>query len=473
MPPVATPFNASSRRSAGPQFASTPRFFLSQTPASSRASQDVDSIDHEDFPYATPVPTTRISKRVREHVPTPCQRDTIEDSEAEPDEDATPNLFAKEGISDEELHSSSPGELGEIDAAFEELFGSTRDRTKRRRVYWNSNDDGTPSVQRRKPHADTIVTSSPDPPPSLPADNSTPSASYHTPNQTRPEPRFLKPVRPAPETPRPITPASIRSSSFQPRRFVLSASRLPPSSQTQPDMRPPASTATTTIPSSQRRTPAFVLPRSPSPTREEDDATGIPTPFSPSSRTLRRRGRHRSATPNYVPGGMAAEVRSWILEMGAKREQQQASPSYCQRTDPSSPDIRKYSIAVRINSAHQSALRSCGALAFVQGHSVDSLGVSSERDTHNEPQMRNVLLLGPPRQPSMQSRHAAIRIPDLKPGNTIGVCRGLAWEVDLGEHQGAQVSGTDLSLNDLSPSDRSHLQTAGKWHVGMEWELIS
>ncbi|RAL06105.1 uncharacterized protein BO80DRAFT_450859 [Aspergillus ibericus CBS 121593] len=470
MPPVATPFRASSRRSAGPQFASTPRFFLSQTPASSRASQDVE--DHDDFPYATPVPTARAAKRVRTHVPTPRQREIIEDSEAEPDEDATPHLFTKEGISDEEPQSSLPGELGEIDAAFEELFGPTRDRTKRRRVYWNNNNDGTPSTQR-KPHADTIVTSSPDPPPSPSADNPTPSASYHTPNQARPEPQFLKPVPPATETPQPITPASIRPSSLHPRRFVLSASQLPPSSQTQPGIRLPTSTTTTPIPSSQRRTPAFVLPRSPSPTRDNDDPTGIPTPFSPSSRALRRRGRHRSATPNYVPGGMAAEVRSWILEMGAKREQQQTSPSYNQRTDSSLPDIWKYSIAVQIHSARQMALRSCGSLAFVQGHPVVSRGETSESDTHNETQMKNVLLFGPPRQSSMRSRHAAIRIPELKPGDTIGVCRGLAWEVDLGEHQSAQVSGTDLSLNDLSPSDRSHLQTAGKWHVGMEWELIT
>ncbi|PWY96561.1 hypothetical protein BO94DRAFT_14468 [Aspergillus sclerotioniger CBS 115572] len=472
MPPVATPFRAS-RRNAGPQFASTPRFFLSQTPASSRPSQDVESIDHDDFEYATPVPTARTSKRLREHVPTPRQREIIEDSEAEPDEDATPPLHSKEGILDEEPQSSSPGEPGELDAVFEEIFGSTRNRTKRRLVSWTNSNDDTSSILRSKPRADAIATSSPDPPPPPLADNLTPSASYHTPNKALPEQRFRKPVRSAPEIQQPTTPASIMPSPLQPRRFVLSASQLPPSSQTQSGIRPPNSTATTPIPLSQRRTPAFVLPRSPSPTHEEDDLTGIPTPFSPSSRALRHRGGRRSAAPNYVPGGMAAEVRSWILEMGAKREQQQTSPSYYQRTDSSSPDTRKYSVTVRINSAHQTALRSCGSLAFVQGHPVDTLGVSSGPVTYDESQLKNVLLLGPPRQPTHQTRHATIRIPELKLGDTIGVCRGLAWEVDLGEHQNAQVSGTDLRLDDLSPLDRSYLQTAGKWHVGMEWELIS
>ncbi|GKZ32691.1 hypothetical protein AbraIFM66950_002290 [Aspergillus brasiliensis] len=445
MPPVATPFRASSRRSAGPQFASTPRFFLSQTPASSKASQEVDSIDQDDFSYATPAPSARNIKRVREQVPTPRPKELIEDSD-HPD-DGAPNAG--------ELQSSSPPEIGELDAAFDEVFGSIRDRQKRRRVSGNNGTDDTPSVQRRRP-ADRILTSSPDPPGA--ADESTPSIQFHTPKQTRPESGFRKPMRPA-ETPHPVTPASIQHSSLQPRRFVLPASQLPPSSQAIPP-----STATS-VPSSQRRTPAFVLPRSPSP--QEDDPTGIPTPFSPSSRALRRRGRHRSAALNYVPGGMAAEVRSWILEMGAKREQQQTSPSSYRTTNPYPLDL--YAIAIRITSARQSVLPSCGALAFVQGHPVDS-SESNDTDTQPQTQIKNVLLLGPPRQ--QKSRNAATQIPDLKPGDVVGVFRGLAWEVELGEHKDVPVSGADFDLKDLSPSDRLHLQSAGKWHIGMEWELI-
>ncbi|KAI2904573.1 hypothetical protein CBS76997_4176 [Aspergillus niger] len=451
MPPVATPFRASSRRSAGPQFASTPRFFLSQTPASSRPSQEVDSIDQDDFAYATPAPSARNIKRVREQVPTPRPKEFIEDSD-QPDDDAAPN----EG----ELQSSSPPEPGELDAAFDEVFGSIRDRQKRRRVSGNNGANDTPSVQRRRP-ADRILTSSPDPPGA--ADESTLSVQFHTPRQTRPESGFRKPVRPA-ETPHPVTPASINPSSLQPRRFVLSASQLPPSSQTQTSTAIPPSTATP-APTSQRRTPAFVLPRSPSP-QEDDDPTGIPTPFSPSSRALRRRGRHRSTAHNYVPGGMAAEVRSWILEMGAKREQQQMSPSYYRRTDSSSLDL--YTIAIRITSARQSALPSCGALVFAQGQLINS-SETNETNTEPQTQMKNVLLLGPPRQ--QKSRHTATNVPDLNPGDVVGVFRGLAWEVELGKPAPASEIGFDL--NDLIPSDRSHVQSAGKWHVGMEWELIS
>lgn len=94
---------------------------------------------------------------------------------------------------------------------------------------------------------------------------------------------------------------------------------------------------------------------------------------------------------------------------------------------------------------------------------------SSENNETDTIETKNVLLLGPPRQE--KSRHAATHIPDLEPGDVVGVLRGLAWEVDLGEPAPALEKGLDL--DGLSQSDRSYMQSAGKWHVGMEWELIS
>ncbi|PYH97094.1 hypothetical protein BO71DRAFT_448227 [Aspergillus ellipticus CBS 707.79] len=486
MPPVATPFRAS-RRSAGPQFASTPRFFLSQTPASQQASQGVD-VD-EDLPYATPVPAGRASKRGRQ-APAP-QKDIIEDSDDEPDDDSPYRpANAREGTSS---RSSTPDERTEIDIAFEELFGSTSDRSKRRRVSWNNKTHTeTPSIPRRRSNADYIVISSPDPPspladthhPSPPATTHlppppssaaaannppTPSAPvqppYQTPKQAPPTRIFPKPVLPGPETPRPpSTPATAPL-----RRFILA--QPPPSSQHQSTLRPSTIATTTPIPpsQSQSRTPAFVLPRSPSPPPDNDNNNNgdtIPTPFSPSSRALRRRGRNRQSQ-NYVPGGMAAAVRGWILEMGAKREQQQQ-----QQQQPSpyahSPDMEKYSIAVRISSVRQSALGSCGALAFVRGCPVGS----AEGDEPGDVQMKNVLLLGPPAT-AAQSR----RIPDLKAGMVVGVFRGLAWDVDLGESSGiSQVLGTEMgipAIEDMPQSDREDLTSRGKWHIGMEWEVVS
>lgn len=152
--------------------------------------------------------------------------------------------------------------------------------------------------------------------------------------------------------------------------------------------------------------------------------------------------------------------------MGAKREQQQMSPSYYRRTDSFSLDL--YAIAIRVTSARQSALPSCGALVFAQGQLINS-SETNETDTEPQTQMKNVLLLGPPRQ--QKSRHTATNVPDLNPGDVVGVFRGLAWEVELGKP--APASEIGLDLNDLIPSDRSHVQSAGKWHVGMEWELIS
>lgn len=106
-------------------------------------------------------------------------------------------------------------------------------------------------------------------------------------------------------------------------------------------------------------------------------------------------------------------------------------------------------------------------MAFAQGHTVDP-SETNATDTRFQTQTKNVLLLGPPRQ--QKSRHSATHIPDLEPGDVVGVFRGLAWEVDLGEPAPALEVGLDL--DGLSQSDRSYMQSAGKWHVGMEWELI-
>ncbi|KAE8152225.1 hypothetical protein BDV25DRAFT_73449 [Aspergillus avenaceus] len=410
MPPFSTPFRlpASRRPNSarpGSQFASTPRFILSQTPSNNRRGSDDDLIDAES-PESTPLPTGRV-RRDRDTRPIP--KDVIEDSDELGQSDGDPD--------------SNSENAGEVDSEFEALFGPTR--AKRRRVSLEpvSLDPETPFTQRRK--RDNIQTSSPETSPTRDR------AVNHIPPE-------------ATETP--STPAPTKPSFRSNPRFVLADSQLPSSTQPQFSTRVPASTAP---PSSTQRKPAFVLPRSPSPSRGREDPL-IPTPFSPSARALGRRGR-RPGAPSYLPGGMAAEVRSWILEMGSKRDQMDLATEGV-------PDLQKYFLVVRVVEARQSSLANSGPLAFVRGRPVSSL---DDENIESQLETRNVMLMGPPR--------ARQTTPGLGPGNLVGVHRGLVWEVDLDQ--------TENTVPEVGPEDtgsgKESIQMPGKWLVGMEWELIS
>ncbi|KAL5360277.1 hypothetical protein BJX96DRAFT_69456 [Aspergillus floccosus] len=452
MPPFSTPFRlpsarpSSSSRAAGPQFASTPRFLLSQTPAQIAHGDDV--IETEESPQAPPVAKAR--------VPRPTQKEAIEDSDKELDDQALgPQTRHVANRRREELSSSPPENAPELDAEFEALFGTVPDRgTKRRR---RSAQIETPLTQRRRPGVDLIESSPPDPDPTSPNTAHNVLQPFQTPVQ--PLPRTVSVG--ATETPHASTPTSTRPSFRSHPRFVLSASQAPPSSQSHPRIRPFATPARSSSPS--RRKLGFVLPRSPSPSEADNDLSTIPTPFSPSSRALRRRGRMRSAAPEYLPGGMAAEVRSWILEMATKRDslQMNAGPAVSD-----SVDLKKYFLAFRVDDVRQSALGSSGPLAFARGRPVDSSGNVGE----DVPQ-KNFLLVGPPRNKSIESPFQSsvrTRVPDLQAGNLIGICRGLVWELDLDD----PVVGKSDELENLIGMDSSGEIPAGKWLVGMEWEVL-
>ncbi|KAF7587714.1 hypothetical protein BBP40_006849 [Aspergillus hancockii] len=413
MPPFRTPFrvppsrrpNSSARHSAGHQFASTPRFILSQrTPGSAtQAYDDDDSINADESPESTPIPTTHVATRKHVTESTQCQKEVIEDSDdALSDSGAAHQPSPDHVTGDTEPNSSPPRDTGALDAEFEALFRPTTTRPKRRA----SLGTGTPPLpQRRKRDDDMIIqTSSPEAP-------SPTRDRGHPQGHTRPEPVTVSATATT-STPRPSTPGTIKPSFRNNPRFVISASQALRSNQPQSTARSPPSSATPAPTSPPpRRKPTFVLPRSPSP---GEDPSTIPTPFSPSSHALRRRGRARSSAPSYIPGGMAAELRSWILEMGSKREQQVNRGG----TRSAAPDLQKYFLVVRITDVRQSALGSSGPLAFIQGQPVTSLndddGDDDNKDNSGREQTRNLLLLGPPR-----SRTATSRTPGLLPGNML------------------------------------------------------
>ncbi|CEL02840.1 hypothetical protein ASPCAL04003 [Aspergillus calidoustus] len=385
------------RQTARPQFASTPRFLFSQRSVDQyKRHENSDSILSEDDANTFHLVPTQTAPRGSTR-----QKDAIEDISSELGQE--PDIYEQpvDGEQAAEIPSSPPVDVPELDVELDTLFGPTRSRAKRRRI---SVDLATPTTQpQTKKPRDFVQSSSPEP--SFPAaEPPSPSLPYRT----------------TPITPRhPATPATVTQSSRTfPRFRVLSSSRPLPNTQTQQRVRPVAGT-----PGPTTRKPAFVLPRSPSP--EQEDPNGIPTPFSPSSHALRRKGRQRSSAPTYLPGGMAAEVRSWILEIGTKREQQkQAARDARAGNDSSSVDMRRYSLVICLTSIRQSALGSCGPLAFIQGQEVLSLGQEESADCGEPPRRpRNVLLLGAPRS---------------RPGEL-----------------------------------RTSAPALGRWLVGMEWEVVS
>ncbi|KAL4808864.1 hypothetical protein BDV18DRAFT_90904 [Aspergillus unguis] len=461
MPPSRAPLRAPPRQNARPQFASTPRFLFSQrVPVTQyQKTGDDDSITTEDEPAHNS--TSRQARTpARDAALTSRQKEVIEDSGSDPEQDwDTHQRLNDVGIQESIFDSPLTVGMTEMDAEMEELFGPTRHRDKRRRVSVSGANTSlaTPDAKREERKLQESIESFP-PGPSLLSSTASPIADPPSPSLPYRSPPQSKSHR----TPRPRPPATPATGSVPgkptirnyPRFLVSSASQAPPK-------------------------PTFVLPRSPSP--DQDQAEGvnidtIPTPFSPSSHALRRRGRQRSSAQSYLPGGMAAEVRSWVLEMGSKREQQMRmqmqatrSAGYLNDKGPS-----RYSLILRISDVRQSALGSCGPLAFLRGHSTDmAFEESLNSDYPSEDVIRNVLLMGAPLLRPGELRTSS-RVPGLRTGDVVGVVRGLVWDLDLGDDaDSVSLSGHEREVRTELERHQGLGSSLGAWLVGMEWEILS
>ncbi|KAJ5753901.1 uncharacterized protein N7511_008054 [Penicillium nucicola] len=450
--------NPSARRNVGPQFAPTPRFVLSQ-PTTQDNVNDLDVIDDEDEPPSTPnftrQPPASQSNASRSH----HLRNVIEDSD---DTRIIPSQGPRSTtvveLPDDAIASSPPAQSqtpGILDAEFDALFATTREN-KRRRVEATT---PLPSMTQTEYHAMS----------SSPIEYN--QAAKPITNDTGPD--FADPDNDVQSTPapnaRPVapgisTPANTQTPFRGRPRFMLSSTAKPPSSQSAPRFQ--TSTQETSAP--ERRKPVFLLPRSPSPNREAED---IPAPFSPSSRTLRRRGRQRGGASNYTPGGMAAEVRSWVLEMGTKRD----SLPYPQTPKaPSAQEIgasgvlEKYSVAVRVDDAGHSTLNSCGPLAFLQATVLAGHSLQGEAQDESI----RIMLMGPPRSKPPHSDIArALR---LQEGDLVGIHSGLNWYLELGSSlENAQLPDLAASTSQNEPTASESCDVAKeRWLVVMEWDLV-
>ncbi|KAJ5192662.1 hypothetical protein N7449_008804 [Penicillium cf. viridicatum] len=471
-PATPSPFRLSRRnpstRRSGPQFAPTPRFLLSQS-ATQKEDDGLDLID-DDGPSSTREvarnpPTTQSATRARQ------QRDVIEDSDDAADiGDIRIGGIAADYPADDAIDSTPPEEpetAGILDAEFDALFEPVRDGNKRRRV-----EGAMPFNRSNLTQVDPILSSPPETanPPADPIDF--PDKSRQRPTtwdmgtQRTPAPS-ARPFAP------PLSTPSNTKTPFRSRpRFMLSSTAKPPSSQSAPNFK----LDTPGISPPERRKPAFVLPRSPSPNPDTED---IPAPFSPSSRTLRRRGRNRAGVSNYIPGGMAAEVRGWILEMGTKRDQL-LNPPLAQAPNSQAPDaslekLNAYLLTVRAIHVSQSALSGCGALAFLQAEMLTGNHVQGR----NPNAALNIMIMGPSRSKSavrpIPSHSGATVIPQLRKGDLVGIHRGLNWNLELGnpfcEHGIPSEVADDVS--ECGPSENGgHPQIKEGWLIAMEWDLI-
>jgi hypothetical protein len=389
-------------------------------------------------------------------------RDVIEDlDDAELLHNQAPRSTAVNELPSDAIDSSPPDESepsGILDAEFDAVFASTREN-KRRRV-----EVPTPLPSMTQTGLDPIdsIRSSPT------GDNQITEIIN---NDT--EPNFVARENDVQRTPAPSarlaapgipTPASTQTPFRGRPRFMLSSAAKPPSSQSAARFQ----TGTQETSPPERRKPTFILPRSPSPSQ---DAVDIPVPFSPSSRTLRRRGRQRGAASNYTPGGMAAEVRSWILEMGAKRDSlpkpQITKPNSSQEVSASEL-WEKYLRVVRINHVRHATLSSCGPLAFLQatvlgGHSVQ--GEVQDEST-------KIMIMGPPRSKPPHSDLA--RALNLQGGDVVGIHSGLTWDLELGiSLEEANIpDGAPLTSQDEPSGSDEPSKGKERWLVAMEWDLI-
>ncbi|KAF3390470.1 hypothetical protein F1880_009061 [Penicillium rolfsii] len=468
-PQTPSPFRLSrrqppTRHSAGPQFANSPRFLLSQS-TPQRARDDIEIVDDDEAPPLTAPVTSTPGQSRHESRSTSTQprrqRDVIEDSDdgewlGHPDSrDNGVNELVEESIdSSPPADSGTPGPL---DAEFDALFAPTRDGNKRQRLSTGviRSLDQDPHQTLEKRHLSSLEPQDP------------PRDAFQT-----PAPRLTQ--RPAaqdvgtqgtpgtsakPWAPPTGTPASTQTPFRSRPRFMLSTQK-PRSSQ--PAFRADTPAATQPTSPQERRKPAFVLPRSPSPDATLDD---IPAPFSPSSRTLHRRGKNRPGVAGYAPGGMAAEVRSWILEMGSQREQ--VSLNQAIGTRERSKDLSRYLMAARVLQVRPTVLSSSGALSFVRAEKVN---LTQSEDEQKE--VINIMIMGPsrsrPRSHEPSSRTNALLTGFIHEGDSVGIHRGLAWHVTFDEHP-ALVAGKRLQKE--PPQDGENPQRE-QWLVAMEWDLV-
>lgn len=363
----------------------------------------------------------------------------------------------EEEVVDDVINSTPPREPatpGPLDEAFDAVFAPERDGKKRRRL--GTSEDLNLAQKLQQPDSLPQLSPGPQEWPTAPLDSPDP----------RPTPGTIPQERSIQGTPAPrskfmssgvMTPGTTTKTPFRSKpRFMLSTKKAP---NTPPVFRTNSPLVSQPASPPERRKPAFILPRSPSPSATAED---IPAPFSPSSRALRRRGRQRAGAETYTPGGMAAEVRSWILEMGSKRE---AIPNPILQPD----QARQYMLTARVLCANQTTFGSSGPLSFIQAESTEG-----RASTREGPEIMHIMVMGQPR-----TKPSSWRIDDnrqfvvIQTGDLLGIHHGFAWNLEFHANQPpGSHSVPDEVLQTLPPASDFSSASKKDWLVAMEWDIL-
>lgn len=482
------------------QFAPSPRFLLSASRKNGRHDngngEDIQESDSEE-PERRALSQFLAVRRTNKPENGGCPRDLIEDfdemKEGGPEEMKEHNLVPLRPLAatksveiggDEGTISDSEQNTTELDDQFDILFPPTPDRWKRRRVSVGPDEPLCIEQGRRPyPRIDPISSGSDEPSspsgarardqgssplPGSPAPYARSSRSYP---RTDPissgsdEPSSPSGVRDQGSSPLPDSPPApyARSSALRmgtpgpPSTNFRTPFRDHLRFQSRPTLErignnSVAKDGTPMSPPQSKRKPNFVVPRSPSLTHVDQDQDPQPAPFSPSSDS-RLRGKARASVPNpYLPGGMASELRSWILEMGARRDRR-SHIYYDSAMAPGAQKNQAPFLNYHIKSASTRSMPSCGSVILVRALLLTPL--ESPRppppalESDSGSGLYNIILIGPPssflspyhRSPSYtnaetsshfrSSRLSRFSTPNLVPEDKIAIYRGLAWGIEL------------------------------------------
>lgn len=161
---------------------------------------------------------------------------------------------------------------------------------------------------------------------------------------------------------------------------------------------------------------------------------------------------------------MAAEVRTWILEMGSQRDHIAINQTSGTMGDSSS-DLTGYLVAARVLQARPAVLSSSGAFSFVRAEKV----TMPLNEGHKKRELLNIMVMGPSRsKPPSQGTSSQANGPRagfVKEGDLLAIHRGLAWHVAFDEYQ-ALVPVKELQTGPRQDGD------VEQWLIAMEWDLI-
>jgi hypothetical protein len=164
---------------------------------------------------------------------------------------------------------------------------------------------------------------------------------------------------------------------------------------------------------------------------------------------------------------MAAEVRSWILEMGSKREQIAINQAVGMAKD-TSPDLGQYLVSARVLQVRPAVLSSSGALSFIRAEKVTML----QSEDGDRKDIINIMIMGPSRfRPQSHGASSRVNSPGagfIQQRDLVGIHWGLAWHITFDEYQ-ALVAANKLQTESPQDGESSHKE---HWLIAMEWDLV-